>query len=254
MERLPLVCGNWKMNRGVAGEALELVEALMPRLLSLEGVEVAVAPPFVALSAVAKRLQGTSVALAAQNVHEESHGAFTGEVAPGMLSDLGVRYVIVGHSERRTLLGETDEGTRRKVAAVHAAGMRAILCVGETLEEREQGRTLEVVTRQLEAGFSGVSGADVAAQVVAYEPVWAIGTGKTATAEQAQDVHAHLRGVLSRAYGSAVGDQVRIQYGGSVKPGNAGTLFSQPDIDGGLIGGASLKAEDFAAICAARPT
>ena len=254
MERLPFVCGNWKMNRGRTGEALELVEALLPRLAPLEGVEVAVAPPFVALPALATRLQNTSVGLAAQNVHGADRGAFTGEVAPGMLADLGVRYVLVGHSERRTLFGETDEACQKKVAAVHAAGMRAILCVGETLEEREQGRTLEVVTRQLEAGFSGLPGAAIPAQVLAYEPVWAIGTGKTATPEQAQDVHAHLRGILRREYGADAGARVRIQYGGSVKPDNAAALFSQPDIDGGLIGGASLNAPDFASICAARPT
>lgn len=253
MARRPFVCGNWKMNRGRAAEALELIEALLPRIAPLDGVEIAVAPPLVVLSAVAERLAGTPVGLAAQNVHWSGAGAFTGEVGPGMLSDLGVRYVIVGHSERRSLFGETDEACRKKVAAVHAAGMRAILCVGETLAEREQGRTLEVVTRQLEAGLSDLSAADLPAQVVAYEPVWAIGTGKTATPEQAQDVHAHLRGVLSRVYGAEVGGRVRIQYGGSVKPANAAALFSQPDIDGGLIGGASLNAPDFASICAAWP-
>ena len=253
MARRPFVCGNWKMNRGRAGDALALVEALLPQVEPLEGVEVAVAPPFVALSAVAERLESTSVRLAAQNVHWEVQGAFTGEVAPGMLAELGVRYVLVGHSERRTLFGETDEGCRKKVAAEHAAGMRAILCVGETWEEREQGRTLEVVTRQLEVGLSGLSVSDISEQTVAYEPVWAIGTGKTATTEQAQDVHAHLRAVLRRGYGADAADRVRIQYGGSVKPQNAAALFSEPDIDGGLVGGAALAARDFASICAARP-
>lgn len=251
MARLPFVCGNWKMNRGRGGEALELVEALLPRVLPLEGVEIAVAPPFVALSAVSKRLQGTSVLLGAQNVHFESSGAYTGEVAPSMLADVGVRYVIVGHSERRTLFSETDENCKKKMAAAHAAGLRAILCVGETLDEREQGRTLDVVSRQLEIGLSGLDGAVVSQHVVAYEPVWAIGTGKTASPEQAQEVHAHLRGVLARVFGDSVAGEVRLQYGGSVKPENANALFSQADIDGGLIGGASLKAEDFAAICAA---
>lgn len=248
--RTPFVAGNWKMHKTV-GESLALVDELLARTEVLAGVEVGIAPTFTALHAVGKRIANTKLRLCAQNVHFEAQGAFTGEISPAMLADLGVRYVIIGHSERRTLFGETDGACQKKVGAVIRAGMRALLCVGETLAERDAGKTLDVVTRQLVEGLGEVSAEQSAEVVVAYEPVWAIGTGRTATPAQAQDVHAHLRKTLAGKFGQAFADAVRIQYGGSVKPENAAELFGQADIDGGLIGGASLKAEGFVAIAAA---
>jgi triosephosphate isomerase len=210
-------------------------------------VQVAVAPPFTALAAAAEALRGGPVELCAQDVHWEKQGAFTGEVSAAMLADVGCRHAIVGHSERRQLFGETDETVRRKVGALLAAGLRPIVCVGELLAEREAGRTLEVAGRQLRAALAGLPAEPVAALTVAYEPVWAIGTGKTATAAQAQEVHAALRAILRELVG-ATADAVRIQYGGSVKPENAAELMAQPDVDGALVGGASLVAGDFARI------
>ena len=247
MARKKFVCGNWKMHK-TAAEARALVGELRPALEPLAGdVLVAVAPPFTALAAAAEALRGGAIHLAAQNVHAEPQGAFTGEVSAGMLAEAGCQHVIVGHSERRQLFGETDETVRRKVGAVLAAGMRPIVCVGELLAEREAGRTLEVVGRQVRAGLAGLPATAVAALTVAYEPVWAIGTGKTATAAQAQEVHAAIRAILRELAGDTA-DQVRIQYGGSVKPDNARELMSQPDVDGALVGGASLKAQDFVQI------
>jgi triosephosphate isomerase (TIM) len=244
--RKKFVCGNWKMHKTVP-EALALVRELRDGLGEAAGaVQVAVAPPFTALQPVAQALRGGPVELAAQNVHWESQGAFTGEVSASMLADAGCRHCIVGHSERRQLFGETDEAVRKKAGAVLMAGMLPIVCVGETLQEREANRTLEVVERQVRAALSGMAG-QFAALTVAYEPVWAIGTGKTATSAQAQEVHAAIRKIL-RELGGAAADAVRIQYGGSVKPDNAAELLSQPDVDGALVGGASLKAKDFIAI------
>jgi triosephosphate isomerase len=247
MARTKFVCGNWKSYK-TTGEARELVRALAPLLSQLGGrVQVAVAPPFTALAAVAEAVRGTAIELAAQNVHWESQGAFTGEIGPPMLADLGVRHVIVGHSERRQLFGETDAGVRKKAAAVLQAGMLPIVCVGETLAEREAGRTLEVVSRQVRAALDGLAAADLQRLTIAYEPVWAIGTGKTATTAQAQEVHAAIRSLLG-GMGQGVADSVRIQYGGSVKPDNAAELMAQPDVDGALVGGASLKSADFSQI------
>ncbi|HET9554765.1 MAG TPA: triose-phosphate isomerase [Anaeromyxobacteraceae bacterium] len=246
MARQKFVCGNWKMHRTVA-EALSLVKELAEGLAGDARVQVAVAPPFTALSSVAAALRGTPVELAAQDVHWEAQGAFTGEVSAAMLADVGVRHGIVGHSERRQLFGETDEAVRRKVGALLAAGLRPIVCVGETLAEREAGKTLEVVGRQVRGALAGLPPEPLAALTLAYEPVWAIGTGKTATSAQAQEVHAAIRAIL-RELGGAVADAIRIQYGGSVKPENAAELMSQPDVDGALVGGASLKAKDFLAI------
>jgi triosephosphate isomerase (TIM) len=244
--RRKFVCGNWKMHKTV-GEAVALVGELRAGLADAAAVQVAVAPPYTALHAVAGALAGSPIELAAQDVHSEPQGAFTGAVSAAMLADVGCRHAIVGHSERRQLFGETDEGVRRKVAALLAANVLPIVCVGETLAEREGGRTLEVVERQVRAALAGVPAASLAALTVAYEPVWAIGTGKTATAGQAQEVHAAIRNIL-RELGGSGGDAVRIQYGGSVKPENAAELMSQPDVDGALVGGASLKANDFLAI------
>ncbi len=248
--RTPFVAGNWKMHKTV-GESLALVDELLARTEVLAGVEVGIAPTFTALHAVGKRIANTKLRLCAQNVHFEAQGAFTGEISPAMLADLGVRYVIIGHSERRTLFGETDGACQKKVGAVIRAGMRALLCVGETLAERDAGKTLDVVTHQLLEGLGEVSAEQSAEVVIAYEPVWAIGTGRTATPAQAQDVHAHLRQSLAGKFGPAFADAVRIQYGGSVKPENAVELFGQADIDGGLIGGAALKADTFTAIASA---
>jgi triosephosphate isomerase len=227
--------------RTLAREVRAAAEALADR------VDVAVAPPFTALAAVAGELQGSRIGLGAQNIHWESQGAFTGEISAAMLVDAGCRYVLCGHSERRQLFGDTDEAVQKKTKAALAAGLHPIVCVGETLPEREAGRTLEVVGRQVRAALSGLSAEQVGRLTVAYEPVWAIGTGKTATSAQAQEVHAALRAIL-RELAPAVAEAVRILYGGSVKPDNAAELMSQPDVDGALVGGASLKASDFTGI------
>jgi triosephosphate isomerase len=244
--RRTFVCGNWKMHKTVA-EAAALVTELAAGLAGDGRVEVAVAPAFTALAAVGRALAGTPIELAAQDVHWEAQGAFTGEVSAAMLAEVGVRHVIVGHSERRALFGETDQTVRRKVGALLAAGLRPIVCVGETLAEREAGQTMAVVGRQVRGGLAGFPAEALAALTLAYEPVWAIGTGKTATTAQAQEVHAAIRAIL-RELGGAAADAIRIQYGGSVKPENAAELMQQPDVDGALVGGASLKAKDFLAI------
>jgi triosephosphate isomerase len=244
--RRKFVCGNWKMHKTV-GEAVALVGELRAGLADAAAVQVAVAPPYTALHAVAGALAGSPVELAAQEGHWEAQGAFNGAGSPAMLADVGCRHAIVCHSEPRQLFGETDEGVRRKVAALFAANVLPIVCVGETLAEREAVRTLEVVERQVRAALAGLPAAALGSLTVAYEPVWAIGTGKTATSGQAQEVHAAIRNIL-RELGGSAGDAVRIQYGGSVKPENAAELMSQPDVDGALVGGASLKAKDFIAI------
>ena len=246
MARKKFVCGNWKMHKTVA-EATALVQELVDGLAGDTRVQVAVAPTFTALAAVAPVLRGSPVELAAQDVHWEVQGAFTGEVSAAMLADVGVTQGIVGHSERRQFFGETDETVRKKVAALLAAKISPIVCVGETLAERESGRSLEVVGRQVRGGLQGLSPEALAGLTLAYEPVWAIGTGKTATTAQAQEVHAAIRAIL-RELGGAAAEAIRIQYGGSVKPENAAELLSQPDVDGALVGGASLKAKDFLAI------
>ncbi|MFY3746609.1 triose-phosphate isomerase [Anaeromyxobacter sp. Red801] len=247
MPRTKFVCGNWKMHKTVA-EAVQLVKELAAGLGDVAGkVQVAVAPPFTAVHAAAQAAAGSAIEVAGQDVHWEAQGAFTGEVSAAMLAEAGCRHGIVGHSERRQLFGETDEAVRKKVGALLAAGLAPIVCVGETLAEREAGRTLEVVDRQVRQGLAGLDAGALGRVTVAYEPVWAIGTGKTATSAQAQEVHAAIRKIL-REMGGSVADAIRIQYGGSVKPENAQELMSQPDVDGALVGGASLKAKDFLAI------
>src|SRR5438132_7548237 len=243
MARRKFICGNWKMHK-TASEAVALVRELRQRLNTQ--VQVAVAPPFTALAPVKAALQGSPIQLFAQTCHHEKQGAFTGEISAPMLAELGCDGVILGHSERRQFFGETDEGVNRKLRAALEAGLHPIVCVGETLHEREAGRTWEVVSRQVRGALAGI---EVAKITIAYEPVWAIGTGKTATTAQAQEVHGQIRGLLRELAGSAA-ESVRIQYGGSVKPDNAADLLSQPDIDGALVGGASLKADDFARIVA----
>ena len=247
--RQPLVAGNWKMN-GSLDSITALVEGLKAGLDSVTTAEMAVCPPFVYIPTVASLIGDASISLGAQDVSDQEAGAHTGEVAPGMLTDVGCKYAIVGHSERRSIYGESDAFTASKFAAARKAGLVPILCVGELLEEREQGITEQVVSRQLDAVIDLEGIGALAEAVIAYEPVWAIGTGKTATPDQAQDVHAYIRGKLA-ALDSAVADKVQILYGGSMNAGNAAELLAMADIDGGLIGGASLKPADFLAIGAA---
>lgn len=231
---------------GATGSAL--VRELAPLVAETTGVEVVVCPPFTALGPVGEALRGTAIRLGAQNVHWEREGAFTGEIAAPMLVELGVHYVIVGHSERRQYFGETDESVNRRARAALAAGLRPIVCVGETLAQREAGQTLKVVTGQVEAALAGMTADEMVRVVLAYEPVWAIGTGRTATPPQAQEVHELIRRIVERLFGASAAQRVVIQYGGSVKSDNARDLLQQPDVDGALVGGASLKAADFAAI------
>ena len=242
--RKPIVVGNWKLNKTLA-ESLDLATEVRNIAGSLHKGEVGIAPPFTALHAVAKRLEGSSVILAAQDCYFEDHGAFTGEVSAPILADAGCTHVIVGHSERRQFFGEEDGLVNKKVQAVLRASMTPILCIGELLSEREAGNTFAVVERQLFGALDGLDSELVSRIVVAYEPVWAIGTGKVATTVQAQEVHGFLRGKLAERYGDEVSEAMRIQYGGSVNGDNFAGLMAQPDIDGGLVGGASLKAESF---------
>ena len=244
--RRRLLAANWKMHKTV-GEAVAFAKAFLPRVADLEAHEIAIAPPFTALAAVGRALEGSRVRLAAQNVHDQPKGAFTGEVAPAMLAELGCTYAIVGHSERRQLFGESSEFVARKAAALFAHGIRPIVCVGETLEEREAGRTFAVLEAQLAGSLDRIEGDQIGDVVIAYEPVWAIGTGRTATPATAQEAHAMIRGWLAQRFGAGA-DRVRIQYGGSVKPENAAELMRQPDIDGALVGGASLEPDSFARI------
>lgn len=245
--RTPIVAGNWKMNK-TASEAADLVDGLKGLLDGVTGVEVVLCPPFTALQAVRERIANTSLDLGAQNMHFAENGAYTGEISGGMLRDLFCHYVILGHSERRQYFGETDVLVNQKAKAAVAAGLKPIVCVGETLEERESDRMKEVVETQVRGSLANLGPNGLAETVIAYEPVWAIGTGKTATSDQAQEVHAFIRGVLADLEDDGIAQAVRIQYGGSMKPGNAAELLAQPDIDGGLIGGAALDAESFAAI------
>lgn len=248
--RKKIVAGNWKMNK-TAVEAKALIDGIRHVVdANTCSVEVVVCPPFTALESVAAALAGSQIGLGAQNMSAEASGAFTGEISAAMLVALGVRYVILGHSERRTLYGETDAIVNKKVHAALKAGLTPILCVGETLAEREAGRMDDVVSEQVNGSLVGVTGDDLRAGkvVIAYEPVWAIGTGRSASKEQAQEMHALIRRVLAEMICGAAAASVRIQYGGSMNPGNAAELLAMPDIDGGLIGGAALKADSFAAI------
>ncbi len=244
--RTPIIAANFKMHR-TAAETADYAEALVAEVEDLEGVEIVVAPPFTALDRAGQAFADGPVKLCAQDVHAEPEGAFTGAVSVAMLAELGCAYAILGHSERRTLFGETDDGVSAKAAALLAAGLRPIVCVGESLEQREAGRTQDVVEAQLHGSLSGVEPAWAEDVVVAYEPLWAIGTGRTATPEIAQEVHQAIRAHLEKLFGAAA-DAMRIQYGGSVKPENAADLMAQPDIDGALVGGASLDPASFASI------
>lgn len=246
--RQPMVAGNWKMN-GSSASVKELINGVKAGV-GAANAEVVVCPPFVYIPSVADSIGDSGIKLGAQNMCEQDAGAFTGEVSGPMLKDVGCEYVIIGHSERRAMYGETDEVTAVKYGAVLKNGLKPIFCIGETLEERESGITEEVVGRQIDAILNSDGVASLANAVLAYEPVWAIGTGKTASPEQAQEVHAFIRNKIA-GLDAGIAEGLRILYGGSMNPGNAAELRSQPDIDGGLIGGASLKAEDFLAICTA---
>ena len=246
--RKPVIAGNWKMYK-LLGEAVDTALALKPLVANANHCEVVIAPVFTALKTVADRLEGSNIRVAAQDcATQNDFGAHTGEIAPAMLKDVGCRYVIIGHSERRQFYGETDESVNKKTKAALAASLTAIVCVGEMLAEREAGQAESVVKRQLVSGLDGLTIADMERIIIAYEPVWAIGTGKTATPEQAQEMHAHIRQTVAETNGSETAELMRVLYGGSVKPDNIATLMSQPDVDGALVGGASLEGESFAQI------
>jgi len=247
--RTPLVAANWKMYKTIA-ETQAFFREFAPLAAGVDDVEIVVAPPFLAVPAGVEAARGTRVGIAGQDLYWEREGAFTGQVSAGMLKSAGARYVIIGHSERRTKFGETDEHVNRKVHAALDGGLTPIVCVGETLEERERGQTMAVLDRQLTLGLAGLSADAVAGLAIAYEPVWAIGTGRNATAAQAQEAHAHIRGRLREAFGAEAADACRILYGGSVKPANTKELVSQADVDGTLVGGASLDPNGFAEIVA----
>lgn len=247
--RRPFVAGNWKMNL-LRDSAIELAQAVAAQVSSAQ-CEVAICPPSVYLQAVVGAVQGSPVGVGAQNAYHAASGAYTGEVSPEMLVDLGCHYVILGHSERRQLMGETDQLIHQKLQKVLETDLVPIVCLGETLDEREAGHTTEVVTRQFDGSVAGISDEQMRRVVLAYEPVWAIGTGKVATPDQAEAVHSDLRRVIENRYNGEIAESIRIQYGGSVKPDNAAELLGQPNIDGALVGGASLKAADFLAIVAA---
>lgn len=242
-----VIAGNWKMNK-TAKEALDLVQGLRRELAGVKEVDIIVCPPFTALEAVSNAIMDSNIRLGAQNMSENANGAFTGEISAEMLKEFLVRYVILGHSERRQYQKESDALIAKKAAAAHAATLKPIVCVGETLAERESGVTEKVVGTQVRGSLAGLSKEQAEETIVAYEPVWAIGTGKTATTQQAQEVHAFIRRTLSEMYGDATAKRVRIQYGGSVKPSNARELMSQPDVDGALVGGASLEVRSFSDI------
>ena len=244
--RKPIIAGHWKMNK-TPEEAAELVRELVPLVADAEA-EVVVCPPFVCLDAVRKEAAGSNIKLGAQNVHFEKHGAYTGEISADMLLAMGVEYVIIGHSERRQYFGETDCTVNKRAKAALAAGLKPIICVGESLEEREKGVTNELVGMQTKLALQGIPAEEVDKVVIAYEPIWAIGTGKTATAAEANETIGAIRKAIAQVYGEEVASKVRIQYGGSMNPKNASELMAQSEIDGGLIGGASLKAEDFSKV------
>jgi len=248
--RKKIIAGNWKMNIKPS-ETAGLVKAVAEATKDFTNVEVVCCTPAIDVPAAVAAAAGTQVGIGAENCHWRESGAYTGEISTGMLTDAGAKYVIIGHSERRQYFGETDETVNLRARAAIAADLVAIVCVGETLEERESGKLVEVIERQMNVGLKDVTAADCAKLVIAYEPVWAIGTGKTATPDQAQEVHALIRATLANLVGEETAQSVRIQYGGSMKPGNAAELLAKPDIDGGLIGGAALNAADFAGIVAA---
>ncbi len=245
--RIPVLAANWKMFKTV-GETVSYLKEFCALTAGVSGAEIAVAPPFTAIRAASEAARGSNVGIAAQDCYWEQEGAFTGEISARMLKDAGACYVIVGHSERRRLFGDTDERVNRKLGAVLTAGLTPIVCIGETLEERDAGRTLAVLDRQIEAGLADLTPSQVASLVIAYEPVWAIGTGRNATPAQAGEAHAHIRGKLAATFGAEAAAACRILYGGSVKPENIKDLMAIEDVDGALVGGASLTVSSFFAI------
>ena len=250
--RKPMIAGNWKLHKTLE-ESSRLVAELIPDVADNRNVEIVVAPVYTSLGKVAETIAGSNIKLAAQNCYPEPQGAFTGEVSPGLLKDVGCQYVIIGHSERRQLFGETDQLINDKAHALTDAGLGVIFCIGETLEEREAEQMFDVLRRQIRLGLKNLSAEQMVDVVLAYEPIWAIGTGKTASNEQAQEAHTFIRALLAELYSEQTAKGTRILYGGSVKPGNIDSLMGQPDVDGALVGGASLKAEDFARIVNFQP-
>ncbi len=245
--RKAIIAGNWKMNKTVK-EALELVDKLKAKLKDIQDVEIVVCPPFTSLETAAEVIKGSNIQLGAQDVYWEDSGAYTGEISAAMLKELGCQYVIIGHSERRAYFGETNESVNKKLKAVLGHNLIPIVCVGERLEQREAGETFEVVKDHIKNGLRGISLEQMRKVIIAYEPVWAIGTGKTATPQQAQEVHSFIRNFLGELFNQDLAEQVRIQYGGSIKPENIRDLMAQADVDGGLVGGASLKLDSFVKI------
>ena len=245
--RRPIIAGNWKMFKTI-GDTRAFFDALIPEIQNVDHCDIVVAPPFTALQAAVEEVDGTRVAISAQDVYWKNEGAFTGEISPKMLADVGCTYTIIGHSERRQYFGETDESVDQKTRAAIAAELRAIVCVGESLTERDAGQATEVVQRQIAKGIGQLTSSDLSRIIVAYEPVWAIGTGRTATPEVAAEMHAEIRKILATIYGAAAADAMRILYGGSVKPDNISALMNKEDIDGALVGGASLEPASFASI------
>ena len=244
MNRIPLIAGNWKMFKTV-DETVKYVKEFRALVKDVQGVEIVLAPPFTALHPAAEAARNSNIAIAAQDMFWEREGAFTGEISAHMIREAGAEYVIIGHSERRTLFGETNTTVNRKVLAAFAAGLVPVVCIGETLDQRERGETFDVLDRQVQQGLDGVSADRIAQLVIAYEPVWAIGTGRTATSEQAQEAHAHIRGRLRQWFGPEAADACHVIYGGSVKPDNIRELIARPDVDGALVGGARLDIRGF---------
>ena len=247
MARRPIIAGNWKMNNTIAA-GKQLVKDLAPLVKDNKDVDIVVCPTATALAGVAEAVKGSNIHVGAQNVHWEKSGAFTGEISTEMLNEIGVEYCVLGHSERRDYFGETDEGVNKRAKAAFAAGITPIICCGESLEIREAGNYIDHVVKQINAALEGFSAADVAKLVIAYEPIWAIGTGKTATFDQAEEVCKAIREAVAKKFAQAAADAIRIQYGGSVKPATIKDLMKQPNVDGALVGGASLKAKDFSEI------
>ncbi|MBY9003346.1 MAG: triose-phosphate isomerase [Candidatus Lokiarchaeota archaeon] len=243
--RKPIIGGNWKMNLGVPSEAVKMLNNLISLVRKIELVDVVIAPPFTVLESVIKVAKKSNIKIAAQNMYFKENGAFTGEISPNFLKKMGVEYVILGHSERRDIFYETDELINNKLIKALSMDIIPIVCIGEHLHQREEGKTKEIIAYQMENTFKNISKEDITKTIIAYEPIWAIGTGKTATPEQAEEIHSYIRSLLVSRFNEEVGNKVRIQYGGSVKPNNAEAIFSKDNIDGGLVGGASLEASSF---------
>lgn len=245
---MPIIGGNWKMNKGTLIETQKMLENLIPLIESIENVDIVIAPPYTTLSKACTITKDTNIKIGAQNMYFEEKGAFTGEISPNFLKEIGVQYVILGHSERRDIFKETDALINKKLKKALLMDLRPIVCIGEHLEERESGNTEQLIEFQIKETFKGLSNDEMLKTVIAYEPIWAIGTGKTATPEQAEDIHIFIRDQLSRMFDKNISNSMRIQYGGSIKPSNAESLFNMENIDGGLVGGASLQADSFSKI------